>query len=148
MLNIAPYVKNKQIGVCPSDATVKIYIAPWSAGFSYGMLQGAYTNCTSSGDCSLTSDSTVEWPSEYVILGDIGAKDGGGNTINGPTVVPSQEDDPLSTDKSTFRFNYRHLEGGDFLFYDGHVKWQKIGALKQKPNLLRNSNCTTSNPYN
>jgi prepilin-type N-terminal cleavage/methylation domain-containing protein/prepilin-type processing-associated H-X9-DG protein len=141
--NLAPYVKNTQIAVCPSDTSPRSYPVPWDKGISYGMLRGAWSEYQTTYN-ALTMDSVVEWPSEYVILGDIGDKDGGGNNILGPTVTPSQEDAPLGADATSFRFNYRHMEGANFLYYDAHAKWQKKGTLKQKPNLLRNSTATTS----
>ena len=151
-ITMEPYVKSYQIAVCPSHATPLTGWAPYP-GISYVFIQGGFTDPAAVGTNAIKNltDPLVEWPSEYVFMSELRSKHPDGTGIGSPHTGPNQEDDPLGTDGSTAsgksRIDYRHFEGTNCLYYDGHVKWAKAGSLKLKPNLLRNNNCTLNNPW-
>ena len=135
-VQMKPYLKSVQIAVCPSHSNPQ---TGWSfntgyPGFSYTMMEGGYS--LPSGGIYLTTEPRFEWPSEYVIMGDMIG------TAGSPHTQTDKEDDPLGVD-TNHRFDYRHLEGANFLYADGHAKWAKAGTLKGR-NLFRNQACLTA----
>lgn len=149
-IKLVPYVKSYQIAVCPSQANPQKGWSPYP-GLSYVMLQGSYSVPPVTGLNNLVTDSVVEWPTEYVTMSEIRLNHPDGTAVGSPHTPPTQEDDPLGADGSTtngkLRIDYRHFEGANCLYFDGHVKWARIGSLKPKPNLLRSTNCTLTNPW-
>jgi prepilin-type N-terminal cleavage/methylation domain-containing protein/prepilin-type processing-associated H-X9-DG protein len=92
---IAPYVKNTQIFLCPSKSdTVCSYI---------------YNN----GFLSQKSDGTLAVPSETVAIGD--STGNGWWGIDGSTMVPLAQ--------ANCRLKAVHNDGANFGFCDGHGKW-------------------------
>lgn len=148
---ISSYVKNYNIAVCPSHPTPLTGWPPYP-GISYVWIRGGFSepNLTPPAISGL-KDNLVEWPAEYVFMSELRSKHPDGTAIGSPHTNPNQEDDPLGVDGSTStgksRIDYRHFEGANCLYYDGHVKWAKAGSLKAKPNLLRNTASTINNPW-
>jgi len=101
---LAPYLKNTQILICPSDNTTQGY------GWNYQEF-GYYINAHSTG--WMTALAEIDKPAETILIGD--NADGSGSqylykaqTANHPT---------------------RHNEGGNMGLCDGHAKWYKASSL-------------------
>lgn len=125
-----PYIKNKQVWICPSNSTIQ---ATAAVG-----IQGA-TNCA----CANTY---------YRLRGGYGMNYGDTGRLN-PWPVPSgralaEINDPAGTlmvadsncvvasppgvwpsDAANMKANMRHNDGANALFCDGHVKWLAQGKL-------------------
>ena len=120
-----PYVKNLQIYTCPSDPTAG-YIGPspyfrtrsgygWNFGGTiyYGGHRGPGTPLPK-----------YEYPAKFVVMADgwaymnaTGGRISGGNWQGGPCRRPPRWDWCCVI--------FRHNEGANLLFLDGHVKWLK-----------------------
>jgi prepilin-type N-terminal cleavage/methylation domain-containing protein/prepilin-type processing-associated H-X9-DG protein len=132
---IQPYVKSWQIYQCPSETT------RWETGtgrdnaldyFYNGHLSpdtasnaGVYPGIKAS---LLASPSNTLMNGDF-ITGDIDAK----LWANGTAIAAGYRlDNPANTG------NVRHLEGANYSFADGHVKWLKISAI---------ATCTSGTTY-
>ena len=110
--SVAPYVKNVQIFVCPSDAQGR------ASGVSY-----AYNSClvrqTATGYNAGRSLAAFENPASWMLVGEEASWFGDEAAIN--TYVDS-------TDDGYFNFDFgnvlttRHFEGSNLAFLDGHAK--------------------------
>jgi prepilin-type N-terminal cleavage/methylation domain-containing protein/prepilin-type processing-associated H-X9-DG protein len=136
--NLQPYIKSDQLFICPSDSAP--YQMSATAGSqrksSYGINQVYSTdqnenlfeaNDTNAFPASLAS---IDDTSGTIAVGD--SKDLYQVYSGGAATVPMS----LSANPPTFgqggtngQFIGRHLEGGNFLFLDGHVKWQRLDKL-------------------
>ena len=147
---IYPYVKSEQIFSCPSDSTHKAFKRN-TAGNAYGSYSinvvsnndqfPPDTNGTPpANDISDVSSAAVQAPATTFWIGD--ATDPAGDTNkgyaintygNGDLVVSAGNPGTRTLGKlSEGRgFVERHLETGNVLFIDGHVKAMKIGTLAQ-----------------
>ena len=101
-IQLQPYIKSTQVFTCPSDAK-----GTAAAPFSYGYN----SNLDSKNQSTLLASSltVVNFEVEGVATNTTGV------TWGEATTDPSQ----------------RHLEGGNFGFTDGHVKWYKKGKVSQ-----------------
>lgn len=146
-----PYIKNSGIYVCPSsrkpnptDMTIEdnfaaggTYAANWHVG--WGVSLGAY-----------------ERPAECFAIGETGMNDwlGDGSIVRAATTMnPWHHNDPgggypdwasvrcqqkydaydpycATRGQSGFAINWRHADGANFSFVDGHSKFLRRGALK------------------
>jgi prepilin-type N-terminal cleavage/methylation domain-containing protein/prepilin-type processing-associated H-X9-DG protein len=146
--NVQPYVKNEQLFQCPSEGNkAGAADSSWPANeypFNFNFTdyyyneafvwQGDDTNGWSS-DLGGINDSIIVEPTKTVLLGD--GHNGGysytyfkpeertGDTIVGGVVTGtgSRDSNPGPAPKD------RHLEGANYVFADGHVKWLKPDAL-------------------
>lgn len=124
---IQPYVKSEQILQCPTDqndplggATLEDRAA--QIGFT-DYFYNANIGFTSTTHPAPWKEASVVYPSNTIILaeGDGGSKNSL-STFNNDHVTPGS--DPAT----------RHLEGANYAFVDGHVKWLKAeNALSGKP---------------
>jgi prepilin-type N-terminal cleavage/methylation domain-containing protein/prepilin-type processing-associated H-X9-DG protein len=138
---VQPYMKNEQALVCPSIA--------WGAVFHKGTTTGApevgcfrartgvgkswfswdgsrgdrgYWGCAGPGD--LLPEAAIKWPAELIEYGDSDCVVMGPNTINDvPNFVAG-----LSWPAGYFR----HNDGANYAFADGHVKWMKPSSGTQR----------------
>lgn len=106
---LQPYAKSRQVFFCPSDtlhnSSNAISTANVSYGYNYYYLS-AYT-----GPVSLAA---IQSPSETLLLGDTSPNASGYVIYYTGANVPTD----------------LHLEGCNFAFVDGHVKWMKSDPVK------------------
>ncbi len=103
---IEPYTKSRQLFYCPSDTlhntSSALTTSNISYGYNYAYLQG-------------TALAAIDLPSETLLIGDTG-QNPTGYTIDHRDISalnPTRQPNPI------------HLEGCNFAFMDGHVKWLK-----------------------
>lgn len=102
-----PYTKSKQLYFCPSDTFHNSANAISTANVSYGYNYNWLT---------MKSLATVNYPSETLLLGDTGLHD--------PAVIAAYVIYPTLS-MTNYSPTNSHLEGCNFAFVDGHVKWLK-----------------------
>jgi len=128
-----PYLKSTQIFQCPSESG-----APTATEIETGAEYSDYwINTAVDGK----SDATFDYPSQTVLLGDGGAGSAAYGS-NGCSTTDSSTG-ACTTDTSTNTHAYipgggatRHLDGTNYGFADGHVKWLKgvVGTTGTNPN--------------
>jgi len=110
--SVAPYIKNVQIFVCPSDSQGR------ASGVSY-----AYNNClvqrTNTGFNPGRPLAAFDSPSSWMLLGEEASWSDGETSIN--TYSDSTDDAYFNFDVGNV-FTTRHFEGSDITFLDGHSK--------------------------
>ncbi len=123
-----PYVKNRQIFVCPSDERARPYYTNgattnmecWSYARNYGYFNGT-GKATVMADWSLGS---FQEPSTTILLGEPdNCNRCGPRTANWPADGGSSVDTQMGG-----YLDPRHNDGFNFSFHDGHVKWYKYGG--------------------
>jgi prepilin-type processing-associated H-X9-DG protein len=147
---LQPYLKSTQIFLCPSDVPYSSTYNPagktfesytvgswWCNTVSYGWNYNGLTlaasplgNLYTYGGLSLAA---VDNTSEVVMMAD-----NGGKATNIPHYVISCREGTPSDDTKTSAPTAIHLDGANFAFVDGHVKWNKIPGTY-------NSNATCNN---
>jgi prepilin-type N-terminal cleavage/methylation domain-containing protein/prepilin-type processing-associated H-X9-DG protein len=110
---VDPYVKNSQIWTCPSANTEQGY------GWNYQYLGWPGQGGTSGSAAS--SLAQVTEPAETVMIGESNY-----SVIFGPWQAPTAALHDLYT-------KYRHNEGTNLGFVDGHAKWYSKGAVLGTP---------------
>jgi prepilin-type N-terminal cleavage/methylation domain-containing protein/prepilin-type processing-associated H-X9-DG protein len=126
-----PYMKSVQLLQCPSKsyAQTEMYNYPSykTTPTSYQMNQHTSADTPGDGGLSYVSLATVDSPSTTIMGFDYyGRFDSGGWHIN--TTEPSLLNllnGTTTTYASTSKIIRRHLDGVNFLWCDGHVKWEK-----------------------
>ncbi|BCM91871.1 hypothetical protein IAD21_03748 [Abditibacteriota bacterium] len=114
--NIYPYIKSRQIFVCPSDSDGQ------TTGDSYAM-----NSClTSSNDPGGTSKSLAAFDetSKWMMLCEESATSGTADQTTGST------NDGFFYESGEDNLSFRHLEGSNIAFIDGHVKWYRPGTVR------------------
>jgi len=117
-LAILPYVKSNQLFFCPSDtnpdhnSSSSVSTGNVSYGYNYAYL--AMSGTYAATPATLNLISAVKYPSETLLLGDTG--------LNTTGYV-------IHWSSSTYLPTNSHLEGCNFAFVDGHVKWMKAKAV-------------------
>ena len=128
---IYPYIKSYQVFVCPSDSDLQTY--PWNRPAGAPSLIRSY-NGNSVTTCSMTGWPAVSVstaPFMYSISQSIvQAEDVSGTilVLEGTKDLWYNISNCNETDlgsAATTHVAKRHLEGANYLFLDGHVKWQK-----------------------
>ena len=144
---ISPYIKNRQVFHCPSAGAPKI--GELNQYSHYGFT--AYTERSCNGDLrfagrkGIMKTSEIRRPSEVIMMSDY--REGyphaagvwalsetcftqasyivtpGAYTTNNPETTPMCD---AGTDCSQWPVDGRHLEGANYAFFDGHVKWLGI----------------------
>lgn len=110
--DIAPYMKNTAITVCPSKPEWNQNHATDKVG--YGLNEEIFTHGASDPPTPL---AVIDYPAETIGGAD---KDQGGALHVGPSFSSS----------TTWPYNVdtRHNDGANFFFLDGHAKWMGAGA--------------------
>lgn len=148
-----PYIKNVQIFVCPSQRrlhSVTFWLATaTNYGFTY-VGQPAVTNVVSGVEsnagiacppANLTCQSNGRWntwsslpvPAETIHIGDsVTWQSGDGATYwgNGTSFLLYFNTNP-TTGVAAGSPDPRHLQGANFLFFDGHVKWHNTPVKRE-----------------
>ena len=138
---IQPYVKNKQVFVCPSSSLSK-YGDTWntrstiSSGYNQTISGWYYPTPDGCGNMILPTLPAIQYPAKNVMFADSvpGPKPEGyrgylfGNTgLNVPfTKTPAGS------------LGARHTEGTNLAFFDGHAKWFKGTAVLWHPDATIN----------
>jgi len=151
---IDPYVKNSQVGICPSQSettgstppTYDIYITQyfnrplsyvmnnvyWNTTPDIGLLVGAAIPSIEDTSGTVWAADGSRGPSaqfdDYQLSGS-GGTGGGGLQVN-LTAQPPYIDSDSGNNQGAF--TGRHFEGANILFVDGHVKWLKLSNLMGK----------------
>lgn len=109
---LMPYIKNRQIFVCPSATNygVNSYATPRA------LLQG-------NSGCTGQPMARIRVPAEHVLAGDgIGSRGFCGTNRASACTGRWGRGDGSAGQIAAFQ---RHNDGGNLLFVDGHVKWRK-----------------------
>ena len=119
---IMPYVKNKQLFICPSDGAPSTWrmITADPAPTSYGY------NCWVAGGGAWSGRSLAEFrnPAESIFLLDFNvACIKGSNTGCGCGCATPQ---PIPTTNTRLNQSARHNEGVNTAMIDGHAKWERV----------------------
>ncbi len=111
--HIAPYVKNQQIFICPSDGTASLWTpgtgastAAVSYGWNYAWISYAARDVLGGAP---TMDAEFQSPAETVLFSDATQ-----HYVRGPMIA-----------HASYWPAPRHNGGANFGFADGHAKWYK-----------------------
>ena len=116
--SLYPYVKNKQVYICPSDAEGR------QAGNSYAANSCAFVGSAIGFEAGKPL-AAFDAPASFMMLGEEAAPSGANDNLAA-----------VSTDDGYMLYNFnrfttRHSEGSNLTFVDGHAKWfrpEKIAA--------------------
>ncbi len=104
-ITLEPYAKSRQVFFCPSDTVHNSGNAINTSNVSYGYNYAYLTQ---------VKIAAINYPSETLMLGDTGLNPTGYVIYwVGPDYLPRDQ----------------HLEGANFAFVDGHVKWMKSAPV-------------------
>lgn len=151
---LQPYLKSEQILVCPSDQKPR---RDQRAGTDDPFVHSYMTNAALHGDAQGLActggafpvlplhESVVSKPSETISFIESGWPTTAGQFQAYPPYISNLGNtncwNPISAagvmsqaelDDSSFTYS-RHLEGSNYLFYDGHVKWQRVEKAMSSP---------------
>ena len=136
---IQPYIKNKQIFVCPSS-TQSVYGDTWntrsavSSGYNQTISGWYYDIGDGCGQSILPSLPSIQYPSKNVMFADSvpGAlADGYRGYLFGNTALNIPY-----TSSSAGSIGARHTDGTNLTFFDGHAKWAKGTSVLWHPDAV------------
>jgi len=130
---VTPYVKSRKVFVCPdlpSDIT-------FPSGWSYNCAYGASPNIM---------PLPFDWPAYYGVVSEASITSPAHTVLATETIIGpnygifccwmplDSSSNPLPLTDANWGnrvfIHFRHSEGANVMFCDGHVKWQKDGALR------------------
>lgn len=109
---LQPYVKSTQVFFCPDDSLHKSSNGLSTSNLSYGYNFRNLTIYATKGGVSLAD---IESAAETVAIAEVGKRP----AADGPYVVRWSL-------TSSYPVSVMHMEGSNFVFCDGHVKWFKV----------------------
>ncbi len=128
---LQPYMKSRQALTCPSTTTYCCGNVPLqcpSHWQTYGICIGINNGLSSTGGFAYALGK-IETPANTILLGDcialVGAVDYGHFLIGNPNSYGSPN----------FGLDFRHSEGANIGFVDGHAKWMKLGQVTPNSSL-------------
>lgn len=146
-----PYAKSTQVFSCPSDSSFTLENG-WRNSYGWNFVNfgdyGASTAPSEIAQNPATHLSKLGCAAETIIIGDQGTNDG--NLADNPTITSNDDIDNHNSYAlwpsglsvyATSCINPLHLEGDNYLFTDGHVKWYSKSAIAAKSGLFTQS-CT------
>ena len=145
---IQPYIKNKQIFVCPSSTQSK-YGDTWntrsavSSGYNQTISGWYYITADGCGSMILPTLPGIQYPAKNVMFADSvpGAlADGYRGYLFGNTALNV----PYNS-ASAGSLGARHTDGTNLTFFDGHAKWYKGTAVLWHPDAT--INCVDSSLF-
>jgi len=111
---LQPYVKNTNIFKCPEERQ-------WQCGYAMSYVAGGPMGMP---------DANVSVPADRAVIWDHRRTPGCADTTN-YTSNPRPPFTPFEgITASETHYPTRHLGGGNFLYYDGHVKWRRPSSLR------------------
>jgi prepilin-type N-terminal cleavage/methylation domain-containing protein/prepilin-type processing-associated H-X9-DG protein len=158
---LPPYVKNAQVFECPSkQSTSAVTITGTRIMLGYAMVcdyDWGWKGYSYQGSQSCLFESDISVPAENIFMTEVPNCTGGGYQPGGKLcraaghrVCPPQFLDPRHrtgagswdwhTEVDVNNGHIRHTGGMNYIFFDGHVKWQRVEAT------IRPKNMWTLNP--
>lgn len=124
---LMPYIKNVQVFTCPSDPSRRIAtVPPGGGGNGYGGNLAYITPRVG------RAMGDIKSPAETIWYGDATT-----GYIRAPTCCGVATITPLCAQpRGVDNIYWRHNEGANFAFVDGHVKWMKQSDSIQGTNYL------------
>jgi prepilin-type processing-associated H-X9-DG protein/prepilin-type N-terminal cleavage/methylation domain-containing protein len=120
---VQPYVRNTQLFQCPQDES-----APQQeAGAAVDSSKTGYTDYWYNAHLATVNESALQYIANTVMLGD----GNDGHELTDARYVKYSLAPDWYTDKT--KPSFRHLEGSNYGFADGHVKWLKPTAITTDP---------------
>ena len=143
---LQPYVKNKQIFICPSasntfyadqwtqwDSTIDVHNTRGFPSIGYNQtISGWYYPTSACGDMILPTLAIIDSPAKNVMFSESVPGDVAGG-YRGYLFGNTGLDVPY-TATSAGSIGARHNQGTNLSFFDGHAKWFKGSALLWDPN--------------
>ncbi len=132
MYDLSPYIKSVQVFVCPSDtagfsSTSASGLWTYSGSESYGMVgywDMSLSTPTNTYPFSQASLASIEDPAGTILITD-------SDYYVARGYEPYVSSDPAAaTVDNTRAIAIRHLDGANFLWADGHVKWLNPGKFR------------------
>jgi len=116
---LAPYIKNKQIFLCPDDVNAK---AAGTNPNSYGLNEIVFPDLTdpTALQTAILTLAAFQKPAETVMLGELGTENDFKTDRPGASKMPAP-DHPVN-DTADARPSPRHFQRVDLSFMDGHQK--------------------------
>lgn len=127
---LTPYIKNTQIFSCPSDSRT------YSGALAGQCVQGEGGIAASYGDNTMHYAGAAPTPPGimYCRMGQIALPAQlilAGDSSNGSHQISSMSDTlGFVLDAATYPGAYRHNDGANYCFADGHAKWLKPSAIE------------------
>ena len=113
-----PYLKSSQIFICPSESTPSAWGTLRPSGYPATIYSSYATNENVMTAGTGQALASFEEPSTTILMTDV--------TNNTFEIFAIYNDDPNTPGwVGPSRVDKRHLDGANFLFADGHVKWRK-----------------------
>ena len=129
---LQPYLKSSQIFQCPSETAAPNNIATGGTGYSdywynynLGGINEAKLDVISS--TILNGDGSSNTAS-YAFAGGGTTTGDGTDPTSGTAATSTTYATTKATTSTTDNFGERHLDGVNYAFADGHVKWLKSGS--------------------
>jgi prepilin-type N-terminal cleavage/methylation domain-containing protein/prepilin-type processing-associated H-X9-DG protein len=135
-----PYVRNTQLFQCPSDSTQP----PSGTATTVVGSDAAYTDYFYNANLSGQNESAIQYIASTIMLGD---------ALTGSATRNSNGDETLTGSASLLDLSNasvgaatRHLDGANYAFADGHVKWFKGGTDANTVPAIRATTSGATNP--
>jgi prepilin-type processing-associated H-X9-DG protein len=121
---VGPYLKSAQIFQCPSETTAPSGTTPASGGYSDYFYNLRISSASySSPYTDAIKQSVFTYISNTIMLGDWPSSSGASNVGDAARYFV-----PEATYPTYYAAVRRHLEGANYAFADGHVKWLRPEA--------------------
>lgn len=146
---IQPYVKNKQIFICPSTTPTAKFADTWntrglpSSGYNQTISGWYYITADGCGQMILPTLPTIQYPAKNVMFADSmpgAVADGYRGYLFGNTGL-----DVPYTATSAGSLGARHTQGTNLTFFDSHAKWYSGSQVLWNPNA--SYNCVAPGDY-
>jgi prepilin-type N-terminal cleavage/methylation domain-containing protein/prepilin-type processing-associated H-X9-DG protein len=121
---LEPYIKSRQLFVCPSFAGPETYI---ETGYAYNLVAGVpYTYATPTHTMDVLSEAIVEEPSQMVAFIDSSWFRDAYPPSSSNWHVSFCKTPDASPCPAADKFYGRHMDGANASYMDGHAKWNKV----------------------